>query len=64
MSKPITIAFNTELTGRLQHLISTRGQSAETILTEALQRYLDQEQERPAKNYPQRSPVGGIITPV
>jgi predicted transcriptional regulator len=64
MSAPITLQLDPETEARLRSLTARRHQSPDAILREALTQYLDQVEQPPAKNYPQRTPVGGIITPV
>jgi predicted transcriptional regulator len=52
------------LRDRLHRFAAARNRSPDAILHEALTRYLDSLENPGAKNYPTRTPVGGIITPV
>ncbi|HUY80531.1 MAG TPA: ribbon-helix-helix protein, CopG family [Acidobacteriaceae bacterium] len=66
---PITLTLDTATAARLQALADARQQPPESILREALTRYLDSQSSAPeapseGKAYPRRHPVGGIITPV
>jgi predicted transcriptional regulator len=63
--------IDTDLTTRIQRLADARHRSADTIIREAIEQYLEREEkthataEHPSgKPWPQRTPVGGIITPV
>lgn len=68
MGKPemtvMQINLDTETAARLQSLAESRHQSQDSILSEALRQYLSREEHPAGKNYPQRNPVGGVITPV
>ena len=68
-----SLKLDAALTDRIQSLAAARHQSPDTIIREAINQYLEREeqsetQDRPGhpsgKPWPQRSPVGGIITPV
>ncbi|MGC2164142.1 MAG: ribbon-helix-helix protein, CopG family [Silvibacterium sp.] len=68
MGKPemtvMQINLDTETAARLKSLVESRHQSQDSILSEALRQYLTREENPAGKNYPQRTPIGGIITPV
>jgi predicted transcriptional regulator len=66
MAKPsaVSLELDPKTNDRLQHLASARSRTPEAILREALTQYLDREEHPAGKNYPRRSPVGGIITPM
>ena len=64
-----------DLTNRIQRLADARHRSADAIIHEAIEQYLQREENAQAtqgdgskhpsgKLWPQRTPVGGIITPV
>jgi predicted transcriptional regulator len=69
---PINLKLDRELQDRIQHLADACKQSADTILREALEQYLQREAKSgtgadthpSGKPWPPRNPVGGIITPV
>jgi predicted transcriptional regulator len=72
-TQPASLKLDPALTDRIQSLAAARHQSPDTIIREAIKQYLEREeksefQDRPGhpsgKPWPQRSPVGGIITPV
>jgi len=59
----ITLQLDPETQARLSSFATARRRSADAILHEALNQYLNREENQGAKNYPRRTPVGGIITP-
>jgi predicted transcriptional regulator len=58
------LKLDQEMTSRVERLAAQRHQSPETLIREALTQYLEREQNPSEKKYPQRTPVGGIITPI
>lgn len=63
--------LDSDLTDRIQRLADARHRSADAIISEAIKQYLgreekthDEPQHPSGKPWPQRTPVGGIITPV
>ena len=67
--------LDTDLTDRIQRLADARHRSADVIIREAVEQYLEREENAQAtrgdesqhpsgKPWPKRTPVGGIITPV
>lgn len=65
MPAPVTrLKLDRQTEERIQRLAAARHQTPDAILRQALDQYLASEKNPPAKNYPARSPVGGIITPV
>jgi hypothetical protein len=73
MTKP-TISLDADLTDRIQRLADARHRSPDSLIGEAIEQYLSREESQPTggdeprhpsgKPWPQRTPVGGIITPV
>lgn len=60
-----------DLTTRIKRLADARHRSPDSIIREAVEQYLEREEKTHAepqhpsgKRWPQRTPVGGIITPV
>lgn len=60
----MTFELDQETAGRVERLAAQRHQSPDSLIREALIEYLEREENPSQKKYPQRSPVGGIITPV
>jgi len=69
------IKLDPDLTTRLQRLADERRATPDSLIREAIEQYLGREENAQAtrgddsqhpsgKPWPQRSPVGGIITPV
>jgi hypothetical protein len=58
------VFLNHEIKERLDRLAVASGLSPDAILREAVTQYLDREENPSARKYPQRTPVGGIITPM
>jgi predicted transcriptional regulator len=58
------LKLDQEMTSRVERLAAQRHESPETLIHEALTQYLEREENPLEKKYPQRTPVGGIITPV
>ena len=69
------IKLDPDLTGRIHRLADASHRLADAIIREAIEQYLGREENAQAtrgddsqhpsgKPWPQRSPVGGIITPV
>lgn len=68
-----SLKLDPDLTDRVQRLADARHQSPDIIIGEAIKQYLEREEQSESKDrsghpsgkpWPQRSPVGGIITPV
>jgi predicted transcriptional regulator len=64
MPQQSSLKLNTDLTSRIQRLATARHLSPDAIIREAITQYLEREENPSKKKYPQRTPVGGIITPV
>lgn len=69
----MVIELNPEFEARLRHLAETRHTSPEALLGEALEEFLEREEQATqspesrhpsGQPWPRRNPVGGIITPV
>jgi predicted transcriptional regulator len=60
----MSLKLDQEMTSRIESLAAERRQSPDTLIREALIQYLEREENHTEKKYPQRTPVGGIITPV
>jgi len=58
------LKLDSKIEKRIQRLAEQRHQSTEALIHEAIKQYLEREEHPAEKHYPQRSPVGGIITPV
>lgn len=74
MTKPTT-RLDADLTDRVQRLADASHRSPDSLVREAIEQYLQREENpKPTrgdeprhpsgKPWPQRTPVGGIITPV
>lgn len=60
----MTVELDQETAGRVENLAAQRHQSSDALIREALIQYLEREENPSQRKYPQRTPVGGIITPV
>ncbi|MGB0122600.1 MAG: ribbon-helix-helix domain-containing protein [Silvibacterium sp.] len=61
---PTSLKLDDETQNRVRRIAAARHQSPDSILRTAIEQYLEREEHPAEKRYPQRSPVGGIITPV
>lgn len=60
----MSFKLDQEMASRVERLAAQHHQSPDTLIREALMQYLEREDNPSEKKYPQRTPVGGIITPV
>jgi predicted transcriptional regulator len=58
------LKLDPDLTNRIQRLADARHQSPDAIIRQAITQYLEREENPSQRKYPQRTPVGGIITPI
>lgn len=61
---PTSLNLDKDLAERIQRLADSRRQPQEAIVRQAIEQYLEREENPSEKKYPPRTPVGGIITPV
>lgn len=61
---PHDLKLDSNLIARVQRFAETHHQSSDSVVRTAIEQFLEREENPSEKKYPQRSPVGGIITPV
>jgi predicted transcriptional regulator len=71
MQSAISIKIDNKTQECIEELAKVRRQSSKAILREAIEQYLERNEDRTqqdvhpsGKPWPQRSPIGGIITPL